>query len=52
MKKKYQKPSMKVYEMKMTNIICQSGDEEQRSPKRHGDEFGYLQTLNDYLFTA
>ena len=48
MKKVYQKPTMKVYEVKMSQIICQSGGEpSRRSPKHHGDEFGYIPGLTD-----
>ena len=46
MKKIYQKPTMKVYEVKMSQIIC--GSEPQRNaPKRHGDEFGYIPGFTD-----
>ena len=46
MKKEYQKPTMKVYEVKMSQIICQSGGEKS-SPKRHGGEMGYIPGLTD-----
>ena len=45
MKKVYQKPTMKVYEVKMSQIICGSGDEER--PKRYGGEMGYIPGLTD-----
>lgn len=40
-KKKYIKPSMKVYEVKMSQIICQSGGQ-RRGPRDWDDEFGYI----------
>ena len=43
MKKVYQKPTMKVYEVKMSQIICGSGEGGKKSsPRHHGDEFGYI----------
>ena len=47
MKRIYQKPSMKVYEVNMSQIICQSGGEQRNAPKRHGDEMGYIPGLTD-----
>ena len=46
MKKVYQKPTMKVYEVKMSQIICQSG-EQRNAPRRHGGEMGYIPGLTD-----
>ena len=46
MKKEYQKPTMKVYEVKMSQIICQSG-EQRNAPRRHGGEMGYIPGLTD-----
>ena len=48
MKKEYQKPTMKVYEVKMSQIICQSGGGEEPTRKRAKDwdgEFGYIPGL-------
>ena len=47
MKKVYQKPTMKVYEVKMSQIICQSGGEQRNAPRRHGGEMGYIPGLTD-----
>ena len=48
MKKVYQKPTMKVYEVKMSQIICGSGEGGKKSsPRHHGDEFGYIPGLTD-----
>ena len=46
MKKVYQKPTMKVYEMKREAVLL-VGSGEKSSPKRHGDEFGYIPGLTD-----
>ena len=49
MKKEYQKPTMKVYEMKSKTALLVGSDPapSRRSPKHHGDEFGYIPGLTD-----
>ena len=48
MKKIYQKPTMKVYEMKReAALLVGSGNEQRNAPKRHGDEFGYIPGVTD-----
>lgn len=47
MKKVYQKPTMKVYEVKMSQIICQSGGEQRNAPRRHGGEMGSIPALDE-----
>ena len=47
MKKVYQKPTMKVYEMQQSKIICTSGEEPKSSPRRHGGEYGYIPGFTD-----
>ena len=42
MKKVYQKPTMKVYEMKSKTALLVGSGDEKSSPKRHGGEFGYI----------
>ena len=46
MKRIYQKPTMKVYEMKREAVLL-VGSGEKSSPKRHGDEFGYIPGFDD-----
>ena len=46
MKKVYEKPTMKVYEVKMSQIICGSGGDE-KPTKKHGGEFGYIPGFTD-----
>ena len=51
MKKEYQKPTMKVYEMKSKTalLVGSNGDPApaRRGPRNHGDEFGYIPGLTD-----
>jgi hypothetical protein len=47
MKKVYQKPTMKVYEMKHDTVLLVGSGEEKSSPKRHGGEMGYIPGITD-----
>ena len=48
MKKVYQKPTMRVYEMKhKAALLAGSGEEQKSSPRRHSDEFGYIPGFTD-----
>ena len=46
MKKVYQKPTMKVYEMKSKTALL-VGSNEKSSPNRHGGEFGYIPGIDE-----
>ena len=47
MKKVYQKPTMKVYEMKREAVLLVGSEPQRNAPKRHGDEFGYIPGFTD-----
>lgn len=45
MKKQYMKPSMKVYKVHMTHLICTSGGD--RGIPGYDDDFGYMPNFGE-----